>query len=475
MKIKHILSIILVFVLCFGVCSFALADENTEVPEGYTPIYTAEDLYNIRNDLDGKFILMNDIDLSVYENWKPIGSSETPFTGELDGNGKSIFNMTIKGDYTESDTLYFALFTSIKNSVISDLGIIGIDVDVTFTGTSYKTFRAGSLSGYTNTSTVENCIASGKIKLNGFYEGAAGGFFGKENASSLSQCVNHIDITVISERIYGVYIGGITGISTNDTINKCANYGDFSVESIDSDNEARILKTGGISGDNSSRGVISNCFNRGNTNINFCMPLIYAGGITGECCTVENGYNIGRILVSTNFAGFIGGVSGDFWPGGLAVMPSPKIKNAYYINKELYPSYIMGSIVDNYNFDNVKTLTEEDFKNQISFVGFDFEEIWGMEENGYPVLQNQPVLPENIPERPTTAESTTESTTEPSTEPDTETSTESTVENSTEDITEPSTEPSDNECPLTNLWIVKAIKWLLDSIWSIIENISNLF
>lgn len=443
------------FVLCFGVLTVAFADETAEVPEGYTPIYTAEDLNNIRNNLDGKYILMNDIDLSVYENWEPIGTEEEPFTGELDGNGNSIFNMTIKGDYTESDKLYFALFTSIKNSIITNLGIIGVDIDVTFMGTSYKTFRAGSLSGYANTSTVENCIVSGEIKLNNFYDGAVGGFFGKENASSSNQCVNHIDATVVSEKIYEVYIGGITGISTNDTITKCANYGDFSVESIDSDNEARILKTGGISGDNSSRGVISNCFNRGNTDINFCMPLIYAGGITGECCSVENCYNIGEILVPTNFAGFIGGVSGDFWPGGLTIMPAPKIENVYYINESLSPAFIYGSITDDYAFNNVKILNDEEFKKQESFIGFDFENIWRMEENGYPILRNQPVLPENIPERPTTTESTTESTTEPS----------------TEDMTEPSSKPSDDNCPLANLWIVKAIKWLFVSIWSVIRNI----
>lgn len=471
MNIKHILSIVLVFVLSFGFCSFALADENAEIPEGYTPIYTAEDLNNIRNNLDGKYILMNDIDLSVYENWEPIGTSDTPFTGEFDGNGNSILNMTIKGNYTEKDKLYFALFTSIENSVITDLGVVGIDIDVAFTGTSYKTFRAGSLSGYANTSTVENCIASGKIKLYGFYEGAVGGFFGKENASSLNQCVNYIDTTVISERIYEVYVGGITGISTNDTINQCGNFGGFTVESVDSNNEARILKTGGISGDNSSRGVISNCFNRGNTYINFCMPLIYTGGITGECCAVENCYNIGEIFVPTNFAGFIGGVSGDFWPGGLAIMPTPKIENVYYINEGLSPTYITGSIVDNYDFDDVKTLTEEEFKKQEAFVDFDFENVWVMEENNYPVLQKQPVLPENIPEKPTTTEITTESTTEPDTESSTEPSTESTTEPSTEDITEPSSAPFDYECSLANLWIVKAIKWLFCLIWNVVRNI----
>ena len=47
--------------------------EDEAIAQGYTVIKTAQDLDNIRNDLDGKYILMNDIDLSSYSNWDPIG------------------------------------------------------------------------------------------------------------------------------------------------------------------------------------------------------------------------------------------------------------------------------------------------------------------------------------------------------------------------------------------------------------------
>ena len=42
----------------------ARAAVSATVPEGYTPIYTIDDLYAVRNDLSGNYILMNDIDLS---------------------------------------------------------------------------------------------------------------------------------------------------------------------------------------------------------------------------------------------------------------------------------------------------------------------------------------------------------------------------------------------------------------------------
>ena len=71
---------------------------KTEVPDGWIGVYTAEDLDNIRNDLTGSYILMEDIDLSGYESWKPIGTETDPFIGALDGNGHVIRNMHI--DFT---------------------------------------------------------------------------------------------------------------------------------------------------------------------------------------------------------------------------------------------------------------------------------------------------------------------------------------------------------------------------------------
>lgn len=442
---KKFLAIILTFVMAFGAVSFVNAD--TEIPEGYTPIYTAEDLNNIRNDLDGKYVLMNDIDLSVYENWVPIGTAEAPFTGELDGDGYSVFNLTITGEYGSEDDVCFALFAQMKNGTVLDLCIIDADINVSFRNGAEKLFRAGVLAGYANSVKAENCIVSGSITLNEFYKGAAGGFFGKENACLITQCVNYTDIKIASERIYGINVGGIAGEAANDTISFCGNYGDITATSFDSNISSRTLKVGGIAGNNFECGIISDCFNQGNISVDFCMPSIYLGGITGECCVVERCYNSGDIVIPENYAGYIGGISGNFRPDGLAIVPAPEINDVYYINDSLSPSYINGNIFDEF-FENVKLLTEEEFKSQESFVGFDFENVWKMEENGYPILKNQPEFPENTPEKSTT-ETTTESTTEPS--------------------TEPATEPQQNDCWLEDLWIVRVIAQLVDSLWKVIS------
>ncbi len=78
-------------------------DENArkdKVPEGWTGIYTVDDLGGIRNDLNGNYILMNDLTFADGETFTPIGTQESPFMGQFDGNGYVIRNMTI--DVTQS-------------------------------------------------------------------------------------------------------------------------------------------------------------------------------------------------------------------------------------------------------------------------------------------------------------------------------------------------------------------------------------
>ena len=69
MILKRLLSICLAALIAFGLCGTAFAYSD------YTAVYTAEDFNNIRNNLSGEYILMNDIDLSSYEeDWEQIGS-----------------------------------------------------------------------------------------------------------------------------------------------------------------------------------------------------------------------------------------------------------------------------------------------------------------------------------------------------------------------------------------------------------------
>ena len=481
MKFKYLLSIVLVFALCFGVLNLAFADEITEVPEGYTPIYTAEDLNNIRNNLSGKYVLMNDIDLSAYENWQPIGTAELPFTGELDGNGYCINNLTIFVDIIEPATYYYGLFGYIKNSKINNVLAADSNIKVTYSGTETARCNLGTIAGNGYMSEITNCAVSGEIKVENFYSSEVGGIVGRGVWSIFECCSSYADIeVVIDQKATMVSVGGIVGTAKYIGEYECCNFGGVKVSNGET-NEKCYVKIGGIEGNGSESRGPRNSYNRGDVSVEFSSPRIYIGGLCGESFIIQESYNFGNISYPEDFNGYAGAVSGNMAMSMLPVEPGNEMENVYYINKNMIPTYESECVPEDFSsspFNNVCLLTEAEFKNQESFVGFDFETVWEMEENGYPVLRNQPVFSEEVPEESTTedtTESTTEpnaeTTTEPSTEPVTEPSTEPTTEPSTGDITEPSGEPSDDDCPFANFWIVKTIKWLFCLIWDVVRNI----
>ena len=75
------------------------SERQDTVPEGWVGIYTVEDLDNIRNDLDGKYILMTDLTFADGDApFTPIGTRREPFTGQLDGNGYVIRGLMIEAE-----------------------------------------------------------------------------------------------------------------------------------------------------------------------------------------------------------------------------------------------------------------------------------------------------------------------------------------------------------------------------------------
>lgn len=484
MNFKHLLSIVFVFVLSFGLCSFALADEKAEIPEGYTPIYTAEDLNNIRNDLDGKFILMNDIDLSVYENWESIGTKDEPFIGLFDGNDYSIKNLKINSEHNTKGTYYFGLFgylvSNVENSVIKNVSIENAKINVKYTGSDTGKCNVGILAGYENYDSILCCAVSGEIKVENFYSSEVGGIVGRGAWSIFECCSSYADIeVVIDQKATMVSVGGIVGTAKYTGEDECCNFGGVKVGNGET-NEKCYVKIGGIEGNGSESMGPRNSYNRGDVSVEFSSPRIYIGGLCGESFIIQESYNFGNISYPEDFNGYAGAVSGNMAMSMLPIEPGNEMENVYYINKNMIPTYESECVPEDFSsspFNNVCLLTEEEFKKQESFVGFDFDTVWRMEENGYPVLRNQPVFSEEVPEESTT-EDTTESTTEPNTETTTEPSTEPVTEPSTEpttnSTTESTTEPSD-DCPIADLWFVKAIKWILNSLWNIVIGLIGLF
>ena len=123
--------------------------ETESIPKGYTPIYNKDDLDKIRNDLDAKYILMNDIvfldadfaEGGMFEGgWEPIGTKQHPFTGVFNGNGHVVYGVKIKSSYEYTGLFGYCTTTACKTdtlpytegeSIIKNLGISGAKIEIT--------------------------------------------------------------------------------------------------------------------------------------------------------------------------------------------------------------------------------------------------------------------------------------------------------------------------------------------------------
>lgn len=152
------------------------SNDESAIPEGYTVIYDAADLYAIRNDLDGNYIMMADIDLSeatapggeldTGNGWDPIQH----FTGTLDGNGHYIKGLTIYGD---PKTYHVGLFDGLNSKPkICNLGMVDVNINIVrdSSGSYYSEscdtaalVADGSDSWYAE---IENCFVTGQISSN---------------------------------------------------------------------------------------------------------------------------------------------------------------------------------------------------------------------------------------------------------------------------------------------------------------------
>ncbi|MBQ3307282.1 MAG: Ig-like domain-containing protein [Bacilli bacterium] len=74
-------------------------------------IQTESDLRKMSVYMDGHYKLMNDITMT--DNWVPVGTETSPFIGSFDGNGHTIMNLSVR------DAKYGGLFGYIKSQVSS--------------------------------------------------------------------------------------------------------------------------------------------------------------------------------------------------------------------------------------------------------------------------------------------------------------------------------------------------------------------
>ena len=254
--------------------------EEEAVAQGYTVIKTAQDLDNIRNDLDGKYILMNDIDLSSYANWDPIGDVDTgiAFSGTLDGNGYVVKNLTINRP-TEDGVGLFAIIgdvNTMSGGEVKNLGLENVDIRIE---SNTSDISVGALAA-ASTGIISNCYISGGIKGEDFTGGIVG-----MNAGTISDCSSSAVVTGDKN-----YTGGIVGYNIQGTITNSYSKGTISG-----------VHSGGIVGC-SNGGKIFNCYTSSS------VTGGVAGGLVGYLGdgTVSNSYATGLVQGTTSAGGLIG-------------------------------------------------------------------------------------------------------------------------------------------------------------------------
>lgn len=322
-------------------------------------VATVSDLGNIRNYPGSCFIQTQDIDLSAISNWEPIGGGGTSgkFTGQYNGNGKIISNLTISKPSISDIGLFGHIGEGSASApvVIRDVHLVNVNVR----GARCTGSLAGCVTGNIYT-LIEGCSATGvagKRSVTG--DASAGGLVGSNNGVAASP-----------------------GGAGNPIISKC--YADIDViySGVQPAPGQKAEKFGGLTGCN-QKGIILDSYARGAVTANKTgtWDVYYAGGLAG--CMINRGviercYSTGQVN-GTGATGIGGLVGNNTASGGAA---NGTAVNAYW---DTQSSGMQVSAAG-------KGLTTMQMKLQTSLSGFDFEDVWQTDDTngGYPSLRNVP-------------------------------------------------------------------------------------
>jgi len=336
-----------------------------------------EDLDNVRNDLTGSYILMNDIDLSEWGTWVSIGTLKAPFTGVFDGNGYAIKNISnLFGFFATSS----ALFSLLQNASVLNLGMVNCAVSSLAYSDAYD--GNGAVASVAESSFIFNCYNTGDVRgvaLSGnsfvLTFATTGGIVGKAKDSFISNCYNIGAISVFSDNFYNsAMVGGIVGYAQNTRIFNCYNTGAIEGYGTTINSPDGII--GGIQGAGGIVGSISYSEDFDEIIISNC----YSAGVVSSYSLghyIDHLYPFSAATPIPIPEKSIGAIAGSF--------SSPdKFENCYYLSSNGVKAF--GGQYDSFD---ASPLTDEEMREQSSFVGFDFDNVWAMpDDGGYPVFKS---------------------------------------------------------------------------------------
>ncbi len=171
----------------------------------YTLITSAEEFKQIREDLNGMYVLCCDIDLGGKE-WEPIGTAEEPFTGILDGNGATVKGLSVTATKDGAAGLF-----GYNEGTIRDLNVVGT-INVTDTDHENKAAYIGGIVGH-NAGTVSGC--QNNVSIVSSLDTQTGATTVTEEVSLADKVDFNLDIDAVIEK-YGEDAVKSIDLSTNN-------------------------------------------------------------------------------------------------------------------------------------------------------------------------------------------------------------------------------------------------------------------
>lgn len=224
------------------------------------------------------------------QKWTPMGaSSSAAFTGDFDGNGK-----TITGLYMDGEDTISGLFGYVgKTGSIHDLTIADASVKSMKTG-SYNPKVYTALAAASNAGTISNVTLKNSMISSGGYAGGIAAL----NEGTITGCANESAPVTHNEKATSSHYALAGGIAGQNSGTIALSYNLARVTG-GKENSGYI---GGIAGKNESAGTIESCYNRGDI-----QTGAYLGGITGYLSgTATNCYSTGSVPTGTNAKALFG-------------------------------------------------------------------------------------------------------------------------------------------------------------------------
>ncbi len=296
------------------------------------------------------------IDASATSGWQggrgftPIGNNSTNFTGEYNGSGYTISNLTID----RSGTDYVGFFGKGANSSleIKNLGL----TEVNITGQNY----VGALGGYL-AKPISRCFIEGTISGNQ----SVGGLLGYVDINVEQR--SYADCTVSGLSSVGGLIGYKHG--NGSAVIEC-----YSLGTVNGTGSGYNI--GGLIGNNNESGTNRNCYSRSTVNASSSYNV---GGLCGNN-TSEGSFSISY---ST------GSVTGGSSTGGLTGYNGSSISNCFWDTETSGQSSSAGGTgKTTAEMKTKSTFTDAnwDFKDETTNGTNDYWDIDGVRNDGYPYL-----------------------------------------------------------------------------------------